>query len=240
MSLLANKIKQELKQYSDKNKAIFLSSFFKTKKGEYGEGDKFLGIVVPNQRKVSNQFYKEATLNDIKELLSSEFHEHRLTALFILVLKFQKTKDNNFRKEIYNFYIKNAKKVNNWDLVDSSAHYIIGEYLVNTGENRGVLYKLAKSTNLWEQRISIISTFALIKVGEFKETLKISEIFLNHEHDLIHKATGWMLREVGKKNEKALKLFLDKNYKKMPRTMLRYSIEKFSQKTRRKYLEGTI
>ncbi len=236
----SEKVKKELEKYINKEKAAFFPKFFKNAKGEYGEGDKFIGVTVPNQRKVSKMFYKQMDLGDIQELLDSPIHEHRLTSLYILVLKFEKSKDIEEKKEIYNFYLKNAKKVNNWDLVDSSAHKIVGAHLLKTGESRDILYKLAKSKNLWEQRISIISTWMFIREKQLDDTLKISEILLNHPHDLIHKAVGWMLREVGKKDKKVLKDFLNKHYKKMPRTMLRYAIEKFDEETRKKYLSNQI
>jgi 3-methyladenine DNA glycosylase AlkD len=237
---IANKVKKELEKYINKEKAAFFPKFFKTGIGQYGEGDQFIGVTVPNQRKVSKMFYKEMELKDIQELLNSPIHEHRLTSLYILVLKFEKSKDLAEKKKIYDFYLKNAKKVNNWDLVDSSAHKIVGAYLLETEESRDILYKLAKSKNLWEQRISIISTWMFIREKQFDDTLKISEILLNHPHDLIHKAVGWMLREIGKKDEKVLKEFLNKHYKQMPRTMLRYAIEKFPEETRKKYLTNQI
>ena len=223
-------------------KAKTLQRFFKTGKGEYGEGDLFLGIVVPEQRKISKEFCN-LEMNDISELLDSKIHEKRMIGLFILIDKYKKRskeKDENSRKQIFDFYLTNANKnnINNWDLVDLSAPNIVGDFLFN--KKRDILYELAKSNNLWERRISIISTFSFIRQSEFKDTIKISEILLTDSHDLIHKSVGWMLREVGKRDIKVLEEFLRKNYKKMPRTMLRYAIEKFSTETRKKYLEGKI
>jgi len=179
-------------------------------------------------------------LNDLQKLLNSEIHDYRFIALVILINKFEKSGVFNtpqtLRKEVFNFYIKNTKKINSWDLVDVSAHKIIGNYLLKQNlDKREILYKLAKSKNLWEKRISILSTFAFIKENDFRDTLKISEILLNDEHDLIHKAVGWMLREVGKRNQKVEESFLKKYCKKMPRVMLRYAVEKFPKDLRQKY-----
>ncbi|MFH1832848.1 MAG: DNA alkylation repair protein [Candidatus Levyibacteriota bacterium] len=223
-------IQKDLQKLQDPKKAKLLSGFFKTGKGEYGEGDVFLGIPVPLQRKVVKK-YIELSLTELQKLLDSKIHEHRLTALLILVDKYKKAEQAE-KEKIFNFYLKNAKNINNWDLVDLTAPNIVGDYLLSKGchpeRSEGSLYKLAKSKNLWEKRISILATFAFIKNNQFKDTLKIAEILLNDTHDLIHKAVGWMLRELGKRNQKVEEKFLRKNYKKMPRTMLRYSIEKFS------------
>jgi 3-methyladenine DNA glycosylase AlkD len=225
-------IRNDLSKLKDSKKAKLLSGFFKTGKGQYGEGDNFLGIVVPKQRKVAKQ-YNHLGLNELQELLSSKIHEHRLTALFILVHKYKKA-DNKEKKKIVDFYLKNTKNINNWDLVDLSAPNILGDYLL---ENKGdILYKLAKSKHLWEKRISVLATFAFIRENDFKDALKIAEILLKDKHDLIHKAVGWMLREVGKRDLKKEKGFLETHYKGMPRTMLRYAIEKFSDKERKHFL----
>jgi 3-methyladenine DNA glycosylase AlkD len=176
-------------------------------------------------------------LDDIQKLLDSPIHEHRLTGLFILTYKFEKA-SNNAQKIIYDFYLKNTKAINNWDLVDCSAHKIVGDYLID--KDRSILYKLAQSKNLWEQRIAIVATFAFIRNKDFEDCLNLAEIFLTHKHDLIHKAVGWMLREVGKKDELVLVSFLNPNYQKMPRTMLRYAIEKFPENIRKKYLKDMI
>lgn len=233
-----NKIKKELKQLSNPKKAEQAMRFFKTGKGEYAEGDRFIGIGSPMQRKTAKENI-ETKLEDVQELLNSEIHEYRQTALLILVYKFQNKKTPKSEKEkIYKLYLKNTKKINNWDLVDVSAPHVPGAYLLN--KDRKILYKLAKSNNLWEKRIAIISTFAFIRNNQFEDTLKISEILLNDEHDLMHKAVGWMLREVGNRDLKTEEKFLKKHYKKMPRTMLRYAIEKFEENKRQKYLKGEI
>jgi 3-methyladenine DNA glycosylase AlkD len=222
----------ELKQASDSDRAKNLSWFFKTGKGEYGEGDVFLGITVPILRSISKK-YSTLKFQAFQELLNSNIHEYRLSALMILRFKYVKG-DQKTKSEIVIFYLKNTKRINLWDLVDLSSHYILGNYLLT--RDRKILYKLAKSNNLWEKRISIISTFAFIHEKQFEDSLKISEILLNDDHDLIHKAVGWVLREVGKKDKKTEVSFLNKHYKTMPRTALRYAIEKFSDKERKFYL----
>ncbi len=229
---MLNNLKQDLEKLANKDKSKLLQRFFKTGKGEYGYGDIFLGITVPNQRKIAKKYFN-LNLNQIEELLKSKIHEHRLTALLILVDKFKKGEES-IKKEIVNFYLKNINYINNWDLVDLSSHKIIGEYLID--KDKSILYKLARSDNLWEKRISIISTASFIRENKFEDTLKISKILLHDKHDLIHKAVGWMLREVGKRNQNIEEVFLKKYYKKMPRTMLRYSIEKFDKNKRRFYL----
>lgn len=228
------KILEEIKSHQNKEKARLLSGFFKTGKGQYGEGDVFWGLTVPISRKIAIK-YKNINLSEIEKLLKSKVHEVRLIALLILVYKYQ-TGTEKEHEQIYKFYLKNTKYINNWDLVDLSAPKIVGKYLINQ-KDRKILFKLAHSGFLWEERIAILATFAFIRIGDFNETLKIAEIFLKHPHDLIHKATGWMLREVGKKDLKVLQKFLDKNIKNMPRTMLRYAIEKFPEKTRLEYLK---
>ncbi|MBS3141602.1 DNA alkylation repair protein [Candidatus Woesearchaeota archaeon] len=237
---MLSSLKQDLKSLANKEKAILLQRFFKTGKGEYGEGDIFLGIIVPKQRKVAKK-YINLSLNDLQVLLNSKIHEERLISLFILVDKYKKAeKENNEKQkqEIFNFYIKNAKNINNWDLVDLSAPNIVGNYLLKKDDKeKQILYKLAKSDNLWEKRISILSTFMFIKTHKFDDSINIAEILLNDKHDLIHKAVGWMLRELGKRNEKLLINFLNKHKKEMPRTMLRYSIEKFSNEKRKFFMQ---
>ncbi|MEM0465944.1 MAG: DNA alkylation repair protein [Candidatus Pacearchaeota archaeon] len=233
------KIKElEKKILENKNleKAKLLSRFFKTNKGEYGEGDFFLGITVPVQKKIVKEF-KELDLNSLQELLNSKFHEKRSISLLILIEQFKKADDNK-KKEIYEFYLKNSKKINNWDLVDLTAPNIIGKYLLD--KPRDILYKLAESENLWERRIAILSTFSFIRQNDFNDCLNISKILLNDSHDLIHKAVGWMLREIGKRDRRILENFLIYNYKKMPRTMLRYAIEKFPELKRKKFLKGEV
>ena len=230
------KLKKELRSLANPEKAKVYQRFFKTGKGHYGEGDIFLGITVPEQRKIAKKFYKNLTLQDIQKLLSSKIHEERFTALE--ALNFMYEKNVSERKNIFDFYLDNTSRINNWDLVDTSAPYILGEYLFN--RNKSILLKLSKSQNLWEKRISIIATFYFIKHSRFEETLKIAEILMNDKHDLIHKAVGWMLREVGNKNLFVEENFLKKHYKKMPRTMLRYAIEKFDDEKRKMYLRGKI
>ena len=229
--------KSEMAGLANPEKAKILSSFFKTGKGEYGEGDIFLGIAVPMQREVAKK-YSSLNFTEVKNLLKSNTHEHRLTALLILVQQFKRV-DEKQREKIADFYLASTKHINNWDLVDLSADKILGEYLCAVpSKERKILRKLAKSKNIWERRISMLSTFALIKKNDFDDALKISELLLNDRHDLIHKAVGWMLREIGKRDLAAEEKFLKKHFKKMPRTMLRYAIEKFPEKERRLYLQS--
>ena len=225
-----------LKNQANPEQAKTLLRFFKTGKGEYGEGDKFLGIKVPVSRKIAKQF-KELSLSEIQELLDSKVHEERLIGLFILVEQYRKA-DAEKMQAIYEFYLKNAKRVNNWDLVDLSAEKIMGAYLMD--KDKRILFKLAKSKNLWERRIAIMSTFHFIKNGFYDTTFAISDMLLKDEHDLIHKAVGWMLREIGNRNLAEEEKFLKKNYKTMPRTMLRYAIEKFPEKKRQVYLKERV
>jgi 3-methyladenine DNA glycosylase AlkD len=236
-------LKKKLKLKGDSKRAKNLQRFFKTGKGEYGEGDIFIGLTVPEIREMAKKYSGLAPRNfsegglgflDIKKLLRSKIHEERLIALLILVNNFQKGRERE-RQKIYRFYLKNTKHINNWDLVDLSAHKIVGAYLMD--KPRNILYKLAKSKNLWERRIAIIATFQFINNNQFKESLKISEILLSDKHDLIHKAAGWALREIGKRSLKDEEKFLKKHYGKMPRTMLRYAIERFSENKRQMYLK---
>jgi len=235
---MLNKLEIKLREKSDVEKAKILQRFFKTGKGEYGEGDIFLGIVVPEQRKIAKEFCDLDT-SDLQKLLDSNVHEKRLIALLILIKKYEgaaKQRDGDVKKEIFDFYLKNASKsnINNWDLVDLSAPNIVGNYLID--KNKDILYRLAKSSNLWEKRISVLATFAFIRLGEFKDSLEISKILLGDLHDLIHKSVGWMLREIGKRDKKILEKFLKENYRQIPRTMLRYAIEKFPETERKKWL----
>ncbi len=225
-------LRKDLKKKANSVKAKLLQGFFKTGKGEYGEGDVFLGIMVPIQRELAKK-YSGLKLNDIQKLLNSKVHEERLIGLLILVLQFKKS-DELKRQRIFNFYLKNAKNINNWDLVDLTAPNIVGQFLLD--KNRGILYQLAKSHDLWKKRIAILSTFTFIKNNQFKDSLKIAEILLMDKHDLIHKANGWMLREIGKRDLVKEESFLKKHYKNMPRTMLRYAIEKFPERKRKHYL----
>ena len=228
-------VEKEMKKLGNKEKAKILSGFFKTGKGEYGEGDVFLGVMVPVSRKIAVK-YGEMPLSEIDILLKNKFHEIRLVGVFILVHKYKKFKNTEEKKLIVDFYLAHAKYINNWDLVDLSSHYILGNYLKN--KNRKILLTLANSKNVWEKRIGIMSTFAFIYSGESEWTFKIVKILMKDKHDLIKKACGWMLREVGKRvSEKELCNFLDIYYKHMPRTMLRYSIERLPEKKRLFYLK---
>ncbi len=231
-------LKAELKGFASPQKAKILARFFKTGKGEYGEGDIFIGVVVPDIRNISKKYFDLINLNKAKELLHSKIHEERLCALLILIEKFRKGNEK-IKERIYKLYLKNTKYINNWDLVDLSAQHIVGEFLHN--KSKSVLYKLAKSKKLWERRISILATFNYIYKNQCKETLKIAEILLKDEHDLICKAVGWMLREVGKRcSQEILENFLKKHHRQMPRIMLRYAIERFPEKKRKLYLSGKI
>ncbi len=229
-------LKKSLNKLANPVQAKILQGFFKTGVGEYGEGDIFLGISMPTQRENAKN-YAGLNLSKIKELLESDIHEHRMAAIIILVEKYQKANDEE-KANIANFYLKNAKRINNWDLVDVSAPKILGDFLLD--KDKKVLYDFAKSKNLWEKRIAIISTFGFIRKEKFYDALSISEILLNDSHDLIHKAVGWMLREIGNRDIDVEEEFLKKYYKTMPRTMLRYAIEKFDEEKRLGYLKGTI
>ncbi|MCD4693855.1 DNA alkylation repair protein [bacterium] len=226
-------IKNEIIEFADKKRAEITSSFFKTSKGEYGEGDLFLGVRVPVLRQIAKK-YKKINFKDLEKLLNTNLHEYRFIALVLLIDKYKKG-DNIEKKGVYDFYIKNLKNINNWDLVDISAPHIVGNYLED--KDRAILYKLVNSKNLWFRRVAIISTFSFIRNNDFKDCLKITEILLNDEEDLIHKAVGWMLREIGNRDLKTEEEFLKKYYKKIPRTTLRYAIEKFEEKKRQKYLK---
>jgi 3-methyladenine DNA glycosylase AlkD len=226
------KIKNDLQKKANPEKAEILSRFFKTGKGEYGEGDVFLGIVVPEQRKIA-RMYSDLPLKYLKGLLSGRTHEHRLVALFILVLKYKKA-DDSARRGIFDFYLENMGHINNWDLVDLSAPNIIGDYLLT--RDRSILFDLARSEDIWQKRIAVMSTFTFIKSNQFEDTFRIAELLLRDKHDLIHKAVGWMLREIGKRDRNAEEDFLKKHYPAMPRTMLRYAIEKFDDEDRKFYL----
>ncbi len=225
-----------LEDLADADIAGHSQRFFKTGKGEYGYGDKFLGVRVPILRKTAKLF-QEISITEIKKLLMSEYHEIRLLSLLILVDQFSRAREDR-KGIIYNLYLEHTKHINNWDLVDSSAHHIVGAWLVD--RDRSILFELAHSKRLWERRISIMSTFYFIKNGDFNDTLKLSKILINDSDDLIHKAVGWMLREIGNRNQKVEEMFLEQYYKQMPRTMLRYSIEKFGNERRQEYLKGEV
>jgi 3-methyladenine DNA glycosylase AlkD len=224
-------ILQELLSIANPEKAKFLQGFFKTGKGQYAEGDVMLGIVVPLTRDIVKRS-PELPFDEIQILIDSKFHEARLAGFLFLVKQFKKAKEETEKKEIFDFYLKNARKANNWDLVDVTCRDVIGLYLMDKEEGRAVLHQLADSENLWEQRIAIVSTWTFIKYKQFDDTLAIAEKLLHHKHDLMHKAVGWMLREVGKKDKAVLVDFLEKYHKKMPRTALRYAIEHFTPEER--------
>ncbi|HEV8601517.1 MAG TPA: DNA alkylation repair protein [Patescibacteria group bacterium] len=225
-------LRKDIKILSNFKKAAVSQRFFKTNKGDYGYGDKFVGIIVPVSRMLAKK-HSDLSFAEIKRLLGSPVHEERLIALLVLVNNFAQG-NAAAKKKIYQFYLANTASVNNWDLVDLSADKILGNYILD--KPKTVLYRLVKSKNIWERRIAIVSTFHFIRRNLFADTLKLSEILLNDSHDLIHKAAGWMLREAGKRDEKVLVRFLNRHYRQMPRTMLRYAIERFPENTRKKYL----
>ena len=239
--LTAGKIEKEMKSLHDKRQAAHLSRFFKTGKGEYGEGDKFLGIKVPVTRSIVKKYRKEVSLEDIKLLIISEWHEIRLAGFLLLVELYKDSKksdDFEEAKKQVDFYLENLNKGNNWDLVDLISQYILGDWIILNPGFEGILEELAdKEGYLWHQRVAIVSTLSLIRAGKFDLTFRIAEKFITHSHDLIHKATGWMLREVGKRGGKnELVNFLENNKSKMPRTMLRYTIEKFPEDERKYFM----
>ena len=234
--MTAREIHRHIHKLADPDKAKILQGFFKTGPGEYGEGDRFLGIVVPVIRKLVKQ-YQDTPIGEVMKLLKSAIHEERLLALLMLVQSYEKG-DDGLKKKIYDLYLKNIRFINNWDLVDLSAPNIVGPYL--TDRSRKPLYELAKSSDLWKRRIAILSAFTFVKRNDFSDALRIAGMLLADEHDLIHKAVGWMLREVGKRDLSAEEKFLQRHYKSMPRTMLRYAIERFPESKRQKYLNGKV
>ena len=229
-------IRRQLRNVADPTIAEHSERFFKTAPGDYGHGDESIGIRVPVLRRIARE-HRSISLHDVEQLLDSSIHEERLLALLILVLQYEKG-DASVRKRVFDLYCRNMQSVNNWDLVDSSAHYIVGDYLRD--RSKRLLYRLAKSDSLWQRRIAIMSTFAFIKEGEFDETLTIAGTLIDDSEDLIHKAVGWMLREVGNRDRQSEEAFLKKHYHQMPRTMLRYAIEKFPEPKRKGYLRGKV
>lgn len=229
-------LKKELQSCIRPEKVSLYQRFFKTGPGEYGEGDVFIGITVPDQRKVARN-YKGLALQDVASLLKDPVHEHRLTALLILVEQFNKG-DDSARAEIIDLYFSHTERINNWDLVDLSAPKIPGPWFYK--RDKKPLYDYARSGNLWKERIAMLSTHYFIKKDLYDPTFDFADILFNHTHDLIHKAVGWMLREVGKRDGDAERAYLHKRYKKMPRTMLRYAIERFPEEERQKYLQGDV
>lgn len=234
--ITAEEIHRVLEGVADPVIAEHLRHFFKTGEGEYGEGDLFHGIRVPVLRKYAGK-YQGISLAEARQLLASPFHEERFFALLVLIRKFEKG-DSTLREAIYTLYLDNLKFVNNWDLVDISAPYIVGPWLEK--RDKGALYRLAQSEVLWERRVAILSTFHCVRKNSFNEALTISELLIHDPEDLIHKAVGWVLREIGKRNVSVEKAFLGKHYRDMPRTMLRYAIERFPKGERKKYLQGTV
>ena len=236
----APNIKSDIMSQANPEKAIILARFFKTADGEYGDGDRFLGLIVPKCREIAKTYYKDLSLNDIKTLLHSEWHEERQIALFILVLQFN-IADKSKQKEIFDLYLDNTKYINNWDLVDCNSPRIVGKYIYDNQQYISILDRLAASKLLWDRRIAVISTLYFIVQGDPTPTLRIVEELLSDNHDLIQKANGWMLRELGKRvDEKLLIDFLKQHYDRIPRTTLRYAIEKFSPSTRARYLAGNF
>ncbi len=239
MISLVKEIQEALAVLSIPEKAAFFPKFFKTGKGEYGEGDLFLGVTVPDQRSVAKEYYSKISMEELSELLSSKYHEHRLTAIFMLVSKFEKAKFPAVKKEIVDFYLDHLQYINNWDLVDSSCYKILGRYAFEN-QQEDLLRKLSGSDEMWHKRIAVVGTMYYIKKGSFDLTKEFVTRNLKHPHDLMHKANGWLLREMGNKNEKELTGYLNIHYKKMPRTCLRYAIEKLDEPVRQDYLKGRI
>jgi len=232
----AAKVKAELGNLSNPEKAAHLSRFFKTGPGEYGEGDRFIGVRVPEQRRIARR-YGSLPLEEIERLLASPIHEHRLTGLLILVNQFARGKKESSRREIVDFYLSRLGRVNSWDLVDLSAPKILGEHLVRHPEERAMLSNMAESSRLWERRAAVMATLPMIKRGQFDELLALAEARLTDTHDLMHKAVGWMLREIGKVDMAVLEDFLKMHAGAMPRTMLRYAVERLAP-ARRQYFMG--
>jgi 3-methyladenine DNA glycosylase AlkD len=225
---------RDVKRYSMKDRARSNAWFFKTGKGEYGEGDRFRGLTMGEERKLA-KMYRDLDFSDIEKLLESPWHEERMIGLLILVLRYETTKDDSVKEKVFDFYVAHRSAVNNWDLVDVTTPNIVGDFL-SRRKDRSMLYKWARSKNLWERRMAMLATFRFIRSGDFADTIALSEMFLRDMEDLIHKAVGWMLREIGKRDVSALTLFLDRHAAYMPRTMLRYAIERFSPDKRRYFL----
>ncbi|OCA80607.1 DNA alkylation repair protein [Chryseobacterium contaminans] len=236
---IVKEIQEALAVLSIPEKAEFFPRFFKTGEGEYGEGDLFLGVTVPDQRSVAKEYYSKINLKELSEILSSKYHEHRLTALFMLISKFEKTKDIAVKDGIVEFYLSHLQYVNNWDLVDSSCYKILGRYAYEN-KKETLLRDLSEAEEMWHKRIAVVGTMHYIKKGSYDLTKEFVTRNLKHSHDLMHKANGWLLREMGNKNEQELIGYLNKYYKEMPRTCLRYAIEKLDEDLRQDYLKGRI
>ena len=238
MSGLTEQIIEALMGKAIPEKASFLPKFFKTGPGEYGEGDLFLGVTVPDQRQIAKQFFKEISLEELTLLIQHPFHEVRLTGLLALVYRYEKTKSETEQRKLVDYYLAHLDFVNNWDLVDSSCYQILGHFYWK--KDKSLFYELADSDHLWRQRVAMISSFFWIKKGEYADALALAEKLKNHPHDLMHKAVGWMLREIGNRNFEVELEFLKKHYQTLPRTALRYAIEKFPEDLRQDYLKGNI
>jgi 3-methyladenine DNA glycosylase AlkD len=234
---LAKEVEKDLLSLANKKKIPMLQRFFKTGKGEYGENDIFIGVNLPSQRIVARKYYDKLTLSELPKLLTSPVHEHRLTSLIILNIKYKKSGDAD-KKKIFDFYLKYRKYINNWDLVDTSAPYILGKYLFD--KPKDILMRLVKSKNLWDKRIALVTTWAFIRNNRYDDAIKLVKVVLCDKHDLIQKAAGWMLKEIGKRDVKPLEKFLEKYAPQMPRTMLRYSIEKLPENKRNYYMRKKI
>jgi len=230
-------VRHELASLADPRRAEGVSRFLQMTPGGYGEGDRAIGVPVPDQRRVAGRYWRDLSLAETTTLLTSDVHEERLTSLFILVRKFVKG-DEAERGGIFDLVLAHTGRINNWDLVDSSAPYIVGAWLID--KDRGVLDRLAGSSLVWDRRIAVMATFAFIKAGDFHWTFRLSERLLRDPHDLVHKAVGWMLREVGNRDRAAEEAFLARHYRVMPRVMLRYAIEKFEPRRRGEYLSGAV
>ena len=227
-------LKQAILNLTNPERAIGTARFFKTGEGQYGEGDIFIGVSNPQVQAVVKKFYKNMEIAEVQDLINDKIHELRFAGLLVLVAQYQKASKNQ-QQTIVDFYLKNLSQINNWDLVDCSAYKILGKFLLD--KDRQILYNLAETGHLWSERVAVVSTMELIRNGQFTDIFRLSERFLTHPHDLMHKACGWMLREVGKRDELALEEFLDEHLPKMPRTMLRYAIEKMEEKKRLGYLK---
>ncbi|MDA9951687.1 DNA alkylation repair protein [Oligoflexaceae bacterium] len=230
-------IQQKLQKLASKKTAERSAYFFKTEKGQYGHGDVFIGVKSPDLRALAKNSLTES-VSSIRKLVQSKIHEERMLGLMILVYQYKKTKDDAEKNRIYKLYVSVFKNINNWDLVDCSCPHIVGPHLLSS--DRSELYEWARSDHLWTKRIAIVSNWWFIRQGDLRDVFKISRILLTDEHDLIHKAVGWMLREAGKKDVKKLEAFIKVNYHQMPRTMLRYAIEKFPETKRKRFLKGTF
>ncbi|WP_407484418.1 DNA alkylation repair protein [Elizabethkingia meningoseptica] len=236
---MVRQIEEALQMLATAERAEHMPRYFKTGKGEYGEGDVFYGVSVPDQRSVAKEYYKEISLEDLSQVLKSEIHEMRLTAVLILVYKYEKSKNTAEKKELVDFYLQHLDYVNNWDIVDSSAYKILGAYIYHYGDEK-IFQELSSDENMWRKRVAVVGTYYFIKKKSFELTQQLVLKNMKHPHDLMHKANGWMLREIGKIDEETLLTFLNQYYKEMPRTSLRYAIEKLDEGMRQDYLRGNI